>query len=245
MYGPWRFFTRRLHWNDEKKPKIWCAHWRKLQEAALQRGIKCCMHQYHEGEGWAWCFRLSRHTERRQGACPTEEPVTPPCSRLHILSPAGEAAWLCPSKPSVSHRVYGMLLHAFAYVCNCVWKFSPSHSVCFSVSVYTVVFTVVFLLFLFICFNSDSREVDEGRITMLPLGPRFKPHQFLSSDWIHQWRSVKFSGLFTSSLLRYQVLVKTIQALLISLKEKTWTEFSVSLLNPSTFSNWISAWHAC
>lgn len=39
--------------------------WKRLKEAALQRGTKCYMHGYHEGVERAWRFRLSSHAERR------------------------------------------------------------------------------------------------------------------------------------------------------------------------------------
>lgn len=51
--------------NDENNPKICWARWRKLKEVARQRGTKCYMHGYQEGEEKAWCFSPSRRAERR------------------------------------------------------------------------------------------------------------------------------------------------------------------------------------
>lgn len=56
----------------------------------------------------------------------------PPQPPSHPLSPAGAAAWLCPTKASVTYGLYSMPLHAFAYMCNCVWVCSSAR-LCLSV----------------------------------------------------------------------------------------------------------------
>lgn len=161
MSAPCGFLMRRLHRNDEKNPEIWCTRWWKLKEAAVRRGTKCYMHGYREKESVVFqivqaCWKKIR--------CPSDRRALSPhsSSRLHILIPAGAAAWLCPTKAGVTHRVYGMLLHAFAYMCNCVWKFSLSHSVSMSVSSHTASLRrcsfFFFLLLLFKLLNSDSGE---------------------------------------------------------------------------------------
>lgn len=118
MYGSCCFSTQRLHQNDETKPKIWRARWRKLKEAALQRGAKCYTPLSWRRGGESAAFWTHPGTLKED-----KVPVTSPCHRLHILGPAGAAAGLCPTKASVTQAVYGMLLDAFAYMCNCVWKF--------------------------------------------------------------------------------------------------------------------------
>lgn len=142
---PASFFTQRLHRNDEKNPKIWCARWKKVERGGSAKGNKVL----HAWLSWRRRERgvSGRPVMLKEDKVP-EEPVTPPWSRLHILSPAGALAWLCPTKASVTHRVYGMLLHAFAYMCNCVWKFSLSHSVSVAVSSHALSVTTVFLLVL-------------------------------------------------------------------------------------------------
>lgn len=151
MSAPCGFLMRRLHRNDEKNPEIWCTRWWKLKEAAVRRGTKCYMHGYREKESVVFqivqaCWKKIR--------CPSDRRALSPHSpsRLHILIPAGAAAWLCPTKAGVTHRVYGMLLHAFAYMCNCVWKFSLSHSVSMSVSSHTA--SLRRCSFFFFCFYS-------------------------------------------------------------------------------------------
>lgn len=126
-----------------------------LKEAALQRGTKCCCtHGYHERRGSCVAFQAVQACWKKIRCPPDSRTRHTSRSRLHILSPAGAAAWLCPTKASVTHGVYGMLLHACVYMCNCVWKFSLSHSLSVLVSSHAV---FVFIPTCYI-FKLDSRE---------------------------------------------------------------------------------------
>lgn len=120
-----------------------------LKEAALQRGTKCCCtHGYHERRGSCVAFQAVQACWKKI-RCPSDSRTRHTSrSRLHILSPAGAAAWLCPTKASVTHGVHGMLLHACVYMCNCVWKFSLSHSLSVFVSSHAVFFSYLHAIFL-------------------------------------------------------------------------------------------------
>lgn len=122
-----------------KRIQRFAARTLSLKEAAFQRGTKyCCTHGYHERRGSCVAFQAVQACWKKIRCPPDSRTRHTSPSRLHILSPAGAAAWLCPTKASVTHRVYGMLLHACVYMCNCVWKFSLSHSLSMFVSSHAV-----------------------------------------------------------------------------------------------------------
>lgn len=175
MYGSRCFSMQRLHQNDETKPKIWRAGWRKLKEAALQRRAKC-----YTPLSWRRGERAGGVLGHLGAVREDKVPVTSACSRLHILDPAGAAAGLCPTKASVTH---GGLWQAARCLCLCVQLgvkvFSDTlHQ---SLSLWSVHGVVVLLLL--------SSEWSRWRQDQWLVGLKFSSQA-----------SVKFLVLFTSVL---------------------------------------------
>lgn len=156
----------------KRGPDMCCARRGELKEA---RGTKCYMHGYREKEKGGWresaaSRAVSGMLKEDKVAARRRSPSPRPDCRLHILSPAGAAAWLCPTKAGVTHGVYSMLLHASAYMCNCVWKFSLSHTLCVSIPTPSLspLFSLFYSLFIYIyIFDSDSREWSKERQSFL------------------------------------------------------------------------------
>lgn len=193
--------------NDEKKRKMWCADWsHKKQLLKGEQSVTSIYIMKDSVSGF--------QGELKEDKMPAWQ-RTPPCCRLHILSPAREAAWLCPQKPSVTHRLYGMLLQAFACMFNCVWKLF-SLTLCLLLchcpySCFHRCFCAFILSFFLYSIHSDSWIVKEGWITMLPLYGCNLDYSSLSPGWFPPLEFGRILRLVFT--FRYQVQFKCVMLL--------------------------------
>lgn len=160
MCAPCRFLTRRLHRNDEKNPKIWCARWRKLKGADLQRGTKCYMRGYREKERGE-CGVSDRPGLLKEDKVPVRQksPVTPPSKQASYPDPSGTGG-LALSRKSRCHS--RGLRHAATCLCLyvqlCVKVFSLTLCICVCQFPYSFFRRCFFKILLFKLLNSDSSE---------------------------------------------------------------------------------------
>lgn len=162
---PASFSTRRLHRNDEKNPKIRCASWRKLKEAALRKRNKVL----HAWLSW------------RRGESVVFQAVQSCWKKIRCqrsLSPHPEAGFISwaqqerrlgfvPQK-QVSLTGFTACCYMPSPICATVCESLLSHTVCqFPCTILHCCFLALIVL------NSDSRE-----------WLSYKPQYFLSPDWI-------------------------------------------------------------